>query len=143
MGVQGWGFDTNPPDGMFERSPTLPVRMRDITDGTSNVLAVGERSPSWSPWAAWGAGNGAWLLTDYTPNQFTKTFGWKPDPSEAGGPKYAASSWHQGGVQFLLADGSVHFISENIHSSNVAPNYGIYQQLSRFRDGLPTGGFSQ
>jgi prepilin-type N-terminal cleavage/methylation domain-containing protein/prepilin-type processing-associated H-X9-DG protein len=135
MGCQAVGFDTYPPDGIFERSPAVAVRMRDITDGTSNVIAAGERSPSWSPWAAWGASNGAWMLTDYTPNQYTKTYGWKPDPSEAGGPKYAASSWHQGGVQFLMADGSVHFISENIH-------FQTYQQLSRMQDGLPSGGFT-
>lgn len=135
MGSQALGFDSYPPNGLFERYETVPVRLRDITDGTSNVIAVGERSPSWSPWCAWGATNGSWFLSDYLPNQWTRVNGWKPDYTEtSANGKYSASSWHQGGVFFLFSDGSVHFLSENM-------NFNVYQQLTIFNDALPTGGF--
>ena len=42
-------------------------------------------------------------------------------------------SFHQGGTQFLLADGSVHFIADTI-------NLSAYQQLGTRSDGLPVGG---
>lgn len=133
MGFQGDWFDTNPPDGLFERSPAVRVRFRDIIDGTTNVMAVGERSPSYSPWCAWSAGNGAWIVTRYTINQIRRTEP-TPDPSEVGGVKYGAISMHEGGIQVLFADGSVHFMSENI-------DFTVYKGLGHQSDGKPIGGF--
>lgn len=134
MGFQGDWFDTHPPDGIFERSPAQKVRMRDIIDGTSNVLMCGERSPSYSPWAAWAAGNGVWICTRYRINQIRETVP-VPDPTEAGGVKYGAISMHTGGIQVLMADGSVHFLSENM-------DFDTYQQLGHMSDGMPIGGNS-
>lgn len=119
--------------GLFERDPVRPLRFRDITDGTSNVLMVGERSPSWSPWAAWGSANGVWLKPNTTINAIVREVGYVPDSQEIGGVRYGASSWHVGGVHFLLADGSVRFLSENM-------DFAAYSQLSNFGDGLPIGG---
>jgi prepilin-type N-terminal cleavage/methylation domain-containing protein/prepilin-type processing-associated H-X9-DG protein len=45
-------------------------------------------------------------------------------------------SQHAGGCQIAMADGSVHFLNENI-------NLALYQRLGTMGDGLPAGGFSQ
>ena len=44
------------------------------------------------------------------------------------------SSWHTGGVQAVLGDGTVRFLSENIDST-------IYENLSRRSDGKTLGEF--
>jgi prepilin-type N-terminal cleavage/methylation domain-containing protein/prepilin-type processing-associated H-X9-DG protein len=132
MGYQGFGFDTDPPDGIYERSPNRPVRISDILDGTSNMLSHGERSPSYSPWCAWAAGNGVWIITQYPINQFRLTNP-RLDPTEKGGVKYGAISLHDGGAHVSLADGSVRFMSQSI-------SLAIYQQLGHMKDDKPAGG---
>ncbi|MFI4850256.1 MAG: DUF1559 domain-containing protein, partial [Gimesia chilikensis] len=48
----------------------------------------------------------------------------------------ASQSFHEGGAHFLVGDGSVHFLSENI-------DLQVFQQLGHISDGLPTGGLPQ
>lgn len=133
MGFQGDWFDTNPPDGPFERSPSIPIRSAMVTDGLSNTLFVGERSPSFSPWCSWAAGNGAWIVDRYPINQWIKLNGPVLNSSEVGGIKYGAISLHAGGIQVALGDGSCRFLSQNMH-------HQTYQQLDRINDALPLGG---
>jgi len=45
-----------------------------------------------------------------------------------------AFSWHPGGAQFTMCDGSVHFISENIAMD-------VYCNLHSMNDGQPLGQF--
>ncbi|APZ96042.1 DUF1559 domain-containing protein [Fuerstiella marisgermanici] len=134
MGYQGDWFDSNPPDGVFERSPSVKVKFRDVIDGLSNTLIVGERSPSYSPWCSWATGNGVWIVDRYPINQIRRTAP-VPNNTEAGGVKYGAISMHTGGMQGLFADGSVHFLSENM-------DFDTYKALDRHRDGLPIGGYT-
>ena len=95
------------------------VRIRDLTDGASNSLAVGEVSWNVSTNARlYGAvnvdqgdarGNATHLLTHVE-------FGLNPPTLAAGGIRNNSfHSSHEGGVQFLMADGAVRFISENIN----------------------------
>lgn len=128
-GTTGRGFD-----GMFERSPDQSLKFGSVTDGTSNTLALGERSPSWSPWCAWAAGNGTWIVTRYPINEMKKTYP-APNASEVGGVKYCASSLHTGGINISMVDGSVHFLAQSL-------DLAIYNQLSHPADGLPAGGFN-
>lgn len=135
MGCQGVGFDTNPPNGLFERFPQVALSMGSITDGTSNVIAVMERSPTLSPWAAWASSNGTWVLTDYPINQ-SKKLDKSPhvDPRVTpGGRRYGANSYHPGGIYALFADGSVRFLNESMAIDT-------YRQIGHHADGLPVGG---
>ncbi|MGE0755691.1 MAG: DUF1559 domain-containing protein [Pirellulaceae bacterium] len=148
MGFQGDSFDTNPPDAIFERSARASVTFAQILDGTSNVLMLGERSPSYSPWCAWSATNGVWISTrsgeknattgaptgtPYHINAVRKLFP-VPNSTEAGGIKYGAVSLHPGGIQVACADGSVHFLAETM-------DHMMYRDLALMGNASPAGGF--
>jgi prepilin-type N-terminal cleavage/methylation domain-containing protein len=140
-------------------NPAGPVRIRDITDGTSNTLAVGERR-----WQYKRASDGSTQLA-----RAGVVFGIRrPQNSGRGrsevvgegrgklnytGPsanrgRRAFSSMHPGGAMFCLGDGSVRFVSETIDadmnanqlSRNNAVNSTWERLLSR-RDGDPVGQF--
>lgn len=102
--------------------------MRDIVDGSSNTLMVGEYSTKTRPrrgsfWAytytsyansSITIGQSRALLNDY--DRCVAIGG-------AGGSntcKRGFGSFHVGGIQFLMADGAVRFISENIDSTKLA-----------------------
>ncbi|MCA9116397.1 MAG: DUF1559 domain-containing protein [Planctomycetaceae bacterium] len=128
---EGTGSYMSPADGVFPLTwpgsglPNSATRMASITDGSSNTLAAGETSYNhksyvWAPapygcaarageqklgYARWGVGypgaalgNTAGKLNDFTgtstPSHYT--------------------SMHTGSVNFLLTDGAVRTISENI-----------------------------
>jgi prepilin-type N-terminal cleavage/methylation domain-containing protein len=145
-------------------------RMRDITDGTSNVFAVGE--VRWIPLVT--DINGATdvgSVRQYVYGNVTTGGGPRctnngstnngPDlhlraaHQKLNGPTIDASNQHRnfhsnhvGGAHFLLGDGAVKFISENI--DNTATGYsaaivngpfGMYQRLAGIADGQVLGEF--
>lgn len=105
------------------------VRIRDITDGTTNTFIIGERRTDiglgwFSTWPGMVAeGEEAFQRVlgsaDHVPN----------DPDEH---LDDFSSRHEGGAQFTLGDGSVRFISENI-------DHGLYQSLATIQGGEVVG----
>ncbi|MCA8983405.1 MAG: DUF1559 domain-containing protein [Planctomycetaceae bacterium] len=125
---QGWSCN----NGMlFQNGNT---RMRDATDGTSNTMIVAEQS---------GLTNGQNLTSNYyggwhgsrnnnNVDSATCTDHWTTGSTcvrfapnsniiqvGATDQKYrnntVINSFHTGGVQVLMTDGSVHFLSDNIH----------------------------
>jgi prepilin-type N-terminal cleavage/methylation domain-containing protein len=89
----------------------LVTRMRDITDGTSNTLFVGEALPGRSNHSTWYYFNHTTAtcsvpLNHYQRNQSITVGDW--------GNNYSFASQHIGGGQFLMGDGAVKFVSENI-----------------------------
>jgi len=102
--------------------------LRHISDGMSNVLMIGEkrtvRSETWNsnpdgPYWRWGVFGGR--LAKLSINEATTN---KSDSNANFG------SFHAGGAQFAMCDGSVHFISENIDLT-------LYQNLGNRSDGTP------
>jgi prepilin-type N-terminal cleavage/methylation domain-containing protein len=91
------------------------VKMGEILDGTSSTVMVGERATmtrpafysTWSGVVPRGEEAPARILgaADHTPNSNNSTVGPHIDDF---------SSYHEGGAQFILCDGHVQFISENI-----------------------------
>jgi prepilin-type N-terminal cleavage/methylation domain-containing protein/prepilin-type processing-associated H-X9-DG protein len=132
-GINGQGeladFDSALGLGMFLRG--RGVSIAEVTDGLSNTLFVGERS-SKSAKQAVGTLPGVctWVgalpggdLDGETPALYV--LGWtgapsnpaKPNTPEPNGSFHAESytSRHSGGVNFLLGDGSVRFITDSIN----------------------------
>lgn len=107
------------------------VRMRDIRDGMSNTLMVGERKtkPTLNWFSSWpgmiAEGEEAFQRVcgsaDHVPNHPSQHFD-------------DFSSHHVGGSQFCLGDGAVRFISENIDRA-------VYQSIATIQGGEVVGEF--
>jgi len=160
----GWRTDYNAPwvadqrhwlQGVFGNSGA--AKIRDITDGTSNTIAIGEahggngeyEKTSWvyGPWGlvgthtcchgrivgrtydlnhhTWDGRNGTNYQKDWGLNSV-----WRQNAAKTKTKSYAwvFSSSHPGGGQFVMADGAVKMISENI-------DYKAYCFLAYIHDG--------
>ena len=151
--------------GMFTMNSN--TRFRDVTDGLSNTIMVGERM-----YKAFRSGtcnincNAAVIFANEWNNNFnnsrrnprygnTNTLGmgegainsiFTGNPNAPGNNCNAicargAASYHEGGAQFAMGDGAVRFISENIDwRPNIAVN-STFERLGAMADGQPIGDF--
>jgi prepilin-type N-terminal cleavage/methylation domain-containing protein/prepilin-type processing-associated H-X9-DG protein len=136
--------------GLFQENKQIAIG--DITDGTSNTIAVGERKSKDAAYAAlWaglsqvsgetaqGPGGGPGSARGYTyyrmPDGYTNTGVTWPD--------LAFSSLHANGANFVLCDGSVRFINNNISWSDAnisdKTKYGTFNKLGDRSDGQVLG----
>jgi len=161
VGIFGYGNVSMAPGagtGVFYRNSS--TRIRDITDGTSNTICVGERMHEHDNVDALAQvdANSTWyaaIPASPRPAGMTMAMMMEQSPSlvlghvgqDAMGPMMAMhhtpnstnhivnfSSNHTGGVQFLLCDGSVHFMSENV-------DYDTFRLLGERSDGEIIGEF--
>ena len=134
-----YGSETNFA-GPFVRYANTETKMKDCTDGLSKTIYFGEVLPMCSihnsnGWATSNNGQG-FTVTLVPINYDTCNQNW-PSGGENGCHRWCNwnmelgfRSYHPGGAQFLLGDGSVHFLSETI-------DHWTYQYLGAKADGIP------
>lgn len=110
------------------------IGLAHITDGTSNVFLIGEKRTEQSTTLSytlapdnrtsdapyWRWGNYACRLTKFSMNQDLTAFA--DNSANFGGP-------HVGGCQFLMCDGAVKFVSQNV-------DLATYQRIGQRADGV-------
>lgn len=109
----------------------LVTRMRDLSDGTSNVFMVGESLPGRCTHSVWWWFNHSTAtcgvpLNHYQRNQSIVAGDWPNN--------YSFASQHTGGGHFGMGDGTVRFISENI-------DINMYRNLASIDGGEIIGEF--
>ncbi|EAQ78746.1 hypothetical protein DSM3645_29631 [Blastopirellula marina DSM 3645] len=127
-----------------DRTPSgfMTVSFADIVDGTSNTIAVGERT--WQLASRTLRASTQLLMNGDSPNvslqgnAYISAGGrWSLNCTNSQDCDRGFSSNHPGGAEFLLVDGSVHFISETIdHDTNSSVN-SAYEYLICLDDGNP------
>lgn len=134
--------------GMFGNNGS--ARIRDLQDGASNSIAIGEShggsagkvDPHFGPWGLTGSlscCHGRVVsdsATSVEPKYFTDPR-WSINGAwDTSKRSYAwvFNSSHVGGANFLMGDGSVHFLSKNI-------DYRLFCLLNYIQDGQPVGQF--
>lgn len=118
-------------DGLFYHNSS--TRLRDITDGSSNTVMVGEHRTDTRPSTIVATGlewHSTWVGLvaggEEAPARFLGVSDHTPNHPSLHIDDY--SSWHAGGVHFLFADGRVRLVNENV-------DYRLFQGIA-----TPSGG---
>lgn len=137
-------------DGVFFENSS--VRFQSFTDGASNTMLVGERTYRNLTATATGQFGLSANLFGVNGSRYANS---RPGIGSALGvagsglnstimavdPAVGFSSLHIGGSHFAFADGSVHFISENIHYFAGAPRDSVLENLIAIDDGNVLGDY--
>jgi prepilin-type N-terminal cleavage/methylation domain-containing protein/prepilin-type processing-associated H-X9-DG protein len=138
--------------GVIARS-SWAANFKDITDGSSNVICMGEVRGACADalgyWTPGGTGGGGWADSESLWFSTTPPINFPNCPGENGNPTGGGTgcrhpqnwntgmgfkSLHVGGAHFLMCDGSVKFVSQNI-------DHNTYQMLGDRWDGNTFGDF--
>jgi prepilin-type N-terminal cleavage/methylation domain-containing protein/prepilin-type processing-associated H-X9-DG protein len=134
-------------DGVFY--PESAVKMKDITDGTSKTMVIGERTYQLRLWTkgAYYDGSPQQLVCVVSAknvaiplNSDSRTYCYRndelgtacPSPWPAKFNDLYFGSRHPGGAQFVFGDGSVRFVQDNV-------DWDTYRRSATRNDDLPTG----
>jgi prepilin-type processing-associated H-X9-DG protein len=131
-----WYEDGRPVGGggavraIFEWESLTPIRMANVLDGTSNTLAWGEKSPSIQSLTGWISQNNAWFASRMGINLAIRSTGHRAlNVDEYSGLRYGSNSWHPGGANYCMGDGSVRFLKETMSTQ-------VFMALSEMNDGV-------
>ena len=94
---------------IWRTSSIWPRKMKDVVDGTSHTMLVGEDIPDHNWHTMWSFSNGDSGST-YAPPNYNPV---PPDPKTWWDMR-GFRSYHPGGLQFAFIDGSVRYLSEGI-----------------------------
>ncbi|GAA4431182.1 DUF1559 domain-containing protein [Bremerella cremea] len=122
----------------------IVFKFADFTDGTSNTIAIGERT-----WRL--ADRNLRAATQLVANGDTANHSLQGNSYVVGGGRWPLnctnsqdcdrgfSSNHPGGAQFLFLDGSTHFLAETIDHDTDSAVDSVYEYLICRNDGNPIG----
>ncbi len=124
--------------GIYHRDGWYP-KLSEVPDGLSNTIFMGETRPECSDHeqSSWASVNAHWITTTAPINFMTCP------QNNSGLPCNATNNWmtsmgyksvHTGGANFVLGDGTVRYLSENI-------DYLTYNKLGDRHDAKSIGDF--
>ncbi len=140
--TNGYGAAGGPALG-FPGVSRASVKLSSVTDGTSNTVAFSEiahgllsqtdgNPSSFDNWNWWASGTpGDTSYFHFWPINPWKTMTNLSQDDQAGAYAEAASSFHPGGVNTAMLDGSVRFIKDTIDTWTINQTTGLPQGVTR------------